>query len=153
MCFSFRDLAEAAPWACPSDWIQCLRMDFCPLWAHLESSHHFYLHRGKHPFKKKSTSHHHRGRQHPEAPLVPLMRPLCFSLSHHRLPLMSKLQDTAGLCQSLLMNGSAGCLLILQLSVWVITMQPKLFRHRPWAGHFYLRNQPSTGLPSDLPSL
>lgn len=145
-------MVEAAPWVCPSDWIRCLLPDSCHLWAHQESRRHFYPHRGKRPFKKKSTSHCHHGRRHPEAPLAQWMMPLCFRASRHLLPLMSKPQGTVGLCQSLQKNGSVGCPLILHLSVRVITEPPQLIRHRSWAGHFHLRNQPSMGLPSDLHS-
>lgn len=148
LCFSFRDLVEVVRWACLRDWVQCLLLDICHQWAHPG----YCQYRGKHHSKKKSTNHLHHGRQHQEALLALWMKPFCFS--PHLQLLMPKLQSTGDLCQSLQKNGNAGYLLILHLSVRVIIiMRPQLFTFLPRAGHSHLRNQPSMGHPSDLPSL
>lgn len=85
----------------------------------------------RNPSRKESTNLSHHGKQHPGAPSALLMRLLCFRTSCHLVFPVWFLLASPGLCQSPRKSGSAGCLLIQQLSVWAATLQLQLFRHHP----------------------
>lgn len=139
--FIFRGSVEACLLACLRNRMWCLSE---PSWADLETIHQSFP--DKSPSRKKSTNLSRHGKRHPGAPLALSMKLLWFRASHHLSFPAWFLPDSTGLCLSLQMSGSRGCLLNRQLPAWAVTPLLLLLRCHPWVRHFPQRNPPSMGL-------